>query len=343
MLIILLITTLVLYAVMMFTPVETRVQLFMPEKVSPHWTQEQYDALVQKKIVENHLNDPYLVQYFYWLKNLLKGDLGYSPTMDESVLNAIIRRTPVTAELTLYSILAFVPLGLLSGVIAGSKKNKLADYNFRFLAYLATSLPPFILALVLLSFFYVGLKWFPPGRLSDAVNPLVMSENFHQWTGLLTIDGLLNGRPDISLDALRHLVLPVFTLALYHWATLGRITRAAMIDVQHQDYVVAARSRGAPESRITWQHMLPNAITPGISSIALSSASLITGVFVIEIVYNFHGVSEVALQSLQFIPDAQAALGFTLFSVSVVLLLMLVLDLVQTLLDPRLSHKREIL
>ncbi len=167
---------------------------------------------------------------------------------------------------------------------------------------------------------------------------LVRSADFRQITGLLTIDGLLNGRLDVTLDALRHLVMPVFTLTLVHWAPLARITRTAIIDVKHQDYVVAARARGVPEKRITWRHMLPNAIAPALSSSVLSSASLVTGVFVVEIIYNFHGISEIATKSMQFIPDAAAALGFTIYSVVIVLLLMNILDVIQALLDPRVMH-----
>ncbi|EKD89019.1 MAG: hypothetical protein ACD_34C00232G0002 [uncultured bacterium] len=334
----LLVTTMVMYGIMMLTPVETRAQLFMPKNLPARLTEEQVENMLQLKIKENHLNDPYPVQYYYWVKNLLHGEWGYSQTLGDGVLESIIRRSPVTAELTLYSILVFIPLGLLSGVIAGSRQHKLADHGFRFTAYIATSLPPVILAMVLLSVFYVSLNWFSPERSGMATYLLVRSADFRQITGLLTIDGLLNGRPDVTLDALRHLVMPVFTLTLVHWATLARITRTAIIDVKHQDYVVAARARGVPEKRITWRHMLPNAIAPALSSSVLSSASLVTGVFVVEIIYNFHGISEIATKSMQFIPDAAAALGFTIYSVVIVLLLMNILDVIQALLDPRVMH-----
>ncbi len=334
----LLVTTMVMYGIMMLTPVETRVELFMPKNLPARLTEAQIENMRQIKIKENHLNDPYPIQYYYWISNLLRGEWGYSPTIGDGVLEAIIVRSPVTAELTLYSILVFIPLGLLSGVIAGSRQNKLADHGFRLTAYLATSLPPVILAMVLLSVFYVNLSWFSPERTNVTNYLLVESEQFRQFTGLLTIDGLLNGRADVTLDALRHLVMPVLTLTLVHWATLARITRTAIIDVKHQDYVVAARARGIKENRITWRHMLPNAIAPGLASSALSSASLVTGVFVVEIIYNFHGISEIASRSLQFIPDAAAALGFSIYSVIIVLLLMNVLDLIQALLDPRKTH-----
>ncbi|MPM54486.1 Dipeptide transport system permease protein DppB [bioreactor metagenome] len=332
----LLITTAVLYATVMLTPAETRAELYMP--ANARQTEAQRAHMIQLIIEKNHLNDPYPVQYYYWLSNLLHGNWGYSPTMGIDILQALMQRTPATAELALYSILVFIPLGLLSGILAASKQHKAPDKAFRFTAYLATSLPPFILALVLLSIFYVNLHWFSPERIGTAVGLLLNSKDFHSITGLLTIDGLLNGRPDVTLDALRHLAMPVITLAFAHWATLARVTRASMVDEMSQDYVTAAKARGMKESRILWRHVLPNAIAPALTSSLLSAASLITGVFVVEIIFNFKGISEIAVNSMQFIPDAPAALGFTLYSVIVVLLLMFILDLVQAAVDPRLRE-----
>lgn len=334
----LLITTMVLYGIVMLTPVETRVELFMPKNMPARLTEEQVENIRQVKIRENHLNDPYIVQYSYWIKNLLKGEWGYSYTIGGNVLDAIVQRSAITAELTLYSILVFIPLGLLSGVIAGARQHKLADHGFRFSSYIATSLPPVILAMILLAFFYANLNWFSLERLGVSTAVSIRTDGFRIITGLLTIDGLLNGRPEVTLEALKHLVMPVFTLTLVHWATLGRITRSAIIDVKKMDYVMAARARGVSEKQITWKHMLPNAITPGLASSALSSASLVTGVIVVEIIFNFHGISEIATKSMQFIPDAASALGFTIYSVIVVLILMTILDIFQAIIDPRKSR-----
>jgi peptide/nickel transport system permease protein len=326
-------TTAVLYATVMLTPPETRAELYMPE--GGRQTEAQRAHMIQMIIERNHLNASYPVQYYFWISNLLQGNWGYSPTIQDDVLHAIVIRTPVTVELTLYSILAFIPLGLISGVIAGSKQGKLADRSFRWAAYVATSLPPFILALILMAFFYVGLYWFAPERFSNALGVIIGSPQFHQYTGLVTIDGLLNGRLDITLDALRHLVMPVFTLAFAHWATLARVTRVTMINELKEDYVVAAKARGISERRIIWFHTLKNAIPPSLTSSLLSAASLLTGVFVVEIIFNFHGISTLAVASMQYIPDAPAALGFCIYSVFAVVILMAILDLLQAIVDPR--------
>jgi peptide/nickel transport system permease protein len=336
----LLIVTALLYATVMFTPAETRATLYLPKNLPSRMTEQQLQKLIDNIIEKYHLNDPYPVQYVFWLGNLVKGEWGYSPTQQKDVFTALMEKTPVTAELTLYSILLFIPLGLISGVIAGAKKNKLADHGFRLTAYIATTLPSFILALLLMSFFYVDLYWFAPTRLSSSMNLLVNSDGFRQVTGLLTIDGLINGKPEVTLDAFRHLAMPVFTLAIVHWATLGRVTRAEMIEELNQEYVVAARARGIPEGRITWRHTLRNAIAPAMTSSLLSATSLLTGVFVVEILYEFHGVSDIAVRSMAYTPDAPAALGFAIYSVVVVLLLMAILDLIQSFVDPRARERR---
>jgi len=335
----LLLITAALYGVVMLTPAETRADLYMPRNVSPRMTEEQLQALKDRIIERYHLNDPYPVQYFYWVTNLVQGNWGYSPTLQEDVLSAILRQTPATAELTLYSLLVFIPLGLVSGALAASRQNRAADYGFRLAAFIGTTLPPFILALVLLAIFYVGLHWFAPERTSLLIGLDVASDQFRSYTGLLTVDGLLNGRPDISLDALRHLVMPVFTLTIAHWATLGRITRATMIEELQKDYTLAARARGLTERKIVWGHALRNAVAPVLGSSLLSAASLMTGVFVVEIVFNIRGISTVAVRSMAFIPDAPAAMGFAIYSVIVVLILMGVLDLLQSILDPRIREQ----
>lgn len=335
----LLIVTAVLYAAVMLTPVETRASLYMPPNLPARITPQQVQKLLENRIETYHLNDPFPIQYFYWLSSLVKGTWGYSPTLHEDVLSALIRRTPITAELTFFSILAFLPLGLVSGVLAGSRQNKPDDLGFRLSAFVATSLPPFILALLLMAFFYVGLYWFSPGRTSAAIGVFINSDQFRQFTGFLTIDGLLNRRPDVTIDALRHLAMPVFTLAIAHWATLGRITRATMIEELQQDYIVAARARGVPEKRITWKHALRNAIVPALASSLLSAASLITGVYVVEIIFNIQGISIVAVRSMEYTPDAPAALGFAIYSVIAVLLIMSMLDILQSILDPRIRER----
>jgi peptide/nickel transport system permease protein len=329
--------TAALYGVIMLTPPETRAQLYLPSGRMVD-TQQELQLMIDRVIEERGLDDPYPVQYARWVSNLLRGDWGWSPVQKDDVLRTLLRRTPATAELTLYSILLLAPLGLASGVLAGWKENRRADNLFRSLAFVATSIPPFILGLLLLTIFYAGLRWFPPTRLGFSHQFIVRSSSFKTITGLLTIDGLLNGQPEISRDALRHLVLPVITLSLAHWATLGRVTRAAIIEELGKPYIVAARGRGLSMRRAVWLHALRNALLPALNSSALSTASLVTGVFVVEVVFAFPGVSEPITNSLAHLPDTAMAMGFAIYSVLVVLPLMLVLDILQVAVDPRMRE-----
>ncbi len=311
----------------------------MPKNFSPRMTEAQYQHLLEMYIDRYHLNDPYPVQYSLWLFNLMQGNWGYSPLLQEDVFTGITRRTPATIELTVLSILIYLPLGLVSGTLAGSRKNKTSDHSFQITAFIATSMPPFILAILMMVFFYISLGWFAPGRMSTAIDLFVRSDQFRQFTGLLTIDGLLNGRLDVFWDGLRHLIMPACTLAFAHWATTGRVTRATMIEELQQDYITAATARGIPKRRILWRHALRNAIPPAITSSLISAASLLTGVFVVEIIFNIPGISSIAVYSMAGVPDAPAALGFAIYSVIVVLILMSILDLIQYLLDPRIREK----
>jgi peptide/nickel transport system permease protein len=333
-----LIITMVLYAGVMLTPPETRAMLYFPP-TNRQLTDEQYNHIIANIINEYHLRDPYPVQYGYWLGSILQGKWGYSPTLKDDVLPALIHRTPATAELALLSILLFVPFGLVSGVVAGWRQNRAYDNTFRFTAFLATSFPPFILSLLLLSIFYVKLRWFAPARIDQMYAFQIAEPDFRLFTGLFTIDSLLNGRFDIFINSLRHLAMPVFTLSIFHWATLARISRSTVIAERHKEYIVAAQSRGLTDQRVLWRHVFWNTLAPSFTSMTLSVASLITGVFIVEIIYNIFGVSDIIVKSMQMIPDAPAALGFSLYSILIVFLLMFVLDILQAVFDPRLRDE----
>jgi ABC-type dipeptide/oligopeptide/nickel transport system permease component len=333
-----LVITAVMYAcLMMFSP-EDRAQLFVTIHDNPRMT-GLAERLTELTVQRYHLRDPFPVQYANWLLNLFKGNWGYSPVLNNDVFNVITRLAPATIELTLYSLICFIPLGIITGLLAGWRKNGRYDLAFRFSAYVATSLPLFIMAFVMLGVFYISLYWFAPGRLGTQQTLLVHSSTFTTYTGLLTVDGILNGRLDITLDAVRHLMLPVVTLSLANWATLGRVTRISVIEEKEKDYIMAAHARGMPRHRILWRHVLLNALPPGLTSSALSAASLITGVYIIELIYNYNGMSSLLFTSSGFIPDVAAVMGFTVYSITGTLLVMFVLDVLRALIDPRLREE----
>ena len=331
-----LIITMLLYAGVMLTPVDTRARLYLPPGKGGQNASEQ---VLRNYIKQYHLAEPYPIQYAYWATGLLRGKWGFSPVFNEDVLIVLLKLTPATAELTLYSMLVFIPIGLAGGVLAGWQQRKLADNIFRFAAFFVTSLPPIVLALLMIAFFYANLGWFAPGRLSMAYSYQLTPETFHIYTGLYTLDGLLNRRLDVTLDALRHLAMPVMTLALLHWATLARITRVTTIAEKRKDYIIAGRARGIRENRLAWKHAFRNVMSPAFTSMTLSAASLVTGVFVVEIIFSYRGVSDLIVKSMKGTPDAPAALGFAVYSSLIVLILMFILDVIQAALDPRVREE----
>ncbi len=335
----LLIITMALYAFVMLAPPEVRATLYYPAGLNTDKMSDEEIYQFNNLIINRyHLDAPYPVQYGLWLSNLVRGDWGWSPIRREKVLPALLRRSPVTAELAFYSLMIFIPVGLISGVRAGSRKDSVMDMRFRLSAFVAVSIPPFVLALVLLSIFYVGLHWFPPQRLGVQSTMFVHSDAFRTYTGFLTIDGFLNKRADISLEAIKHLILPVLTIGIGYWGILGRITRISVIEETYKEHVLAARARGIAQKGLVWKHIFRNALTPSLTSCALSAAALFTSIFIVEQLFDRKGVSSLVLDFNMPTPDATMLLGFAIYSVIVVLLIMLVLDLSVAILDPRVRE-----
>ncbi len=333
------ILSLLLYGIFMLTPIEMRATLYYPSNVSLEMiTVEELQRLNDRIIETYHLNEPYFVQYFTWVSNLVVGDWGYSPVHREDVLPALLRRLPITGELAFYTLIFFIPLGLISGVQAGANWRRNSDNVFRFFAFIATSIPPFVLALVLMSLFYIGNHWFPPQRLGIQSTLLIHSDQWHQITGFLTVDGFLNNRPDISVEAFRHLILPVITVSLSYWGILGRVTRTSVIEERFKDYVLAAQARGLPTLTINSNYLFRNAMTPALTSTMLAAASLYTSIFIVEVIYDLKGISALVLDFSLPAPDAPLLLGFAIFSVLIVLVFMFLLDMIIAAFDPRIRE-----
>lgn len=342
----LILVTLVLFSFIYSIPAEERASLYFPPRMPQNLIGQRYENYVNSIIEDKGLNDSFPEQYINWILGIVRGDWGWSPTFNAPVLELLRLRTSATLELTFYSLLTLIPLGLISGVVSGWRTGSFWDNWFRLTAFLGTSIPPFILGLFLLSIFYVGLGWFAPGR--TGFYELSMSNStFEHFTGFLTLDGLLNGRPDITLDAFRRLVLPVFTLSLAHWATLGRVTRVSIMDEAEKEYLLAARARGLLRRSIVWRHAFRNVLAPALTTTYLSMTTLITGVFVIEIIFDYKGISELVTKGItgyQFIggislPDMPLAMGFAVYSSMLVVPIMLMLDVIKAAVDPRIREE----
>jgi peptide/nickel transport system permease protein len=299
-------------------------------------------------IIEKYgLNDPVYVQYWHWMVGrkdpdtgeirggILRGELGFSQTLGGPVLEVLRRRLPATAELAVWAAVPMIGMGILLGVLSAVHHNRLVDQILRVFSIVGWSIPTFVFGLIVLMVFYAKLGWFPPGRLSNWASQIVEADGFRQYTHLHTLDALLNVRFDVFLDALRHLVLPITTLAYLNWAYLLRVTRSSMLDVLRQEYLVTARSKGLLERIVIMRHALPNALIPIITVGGLILVGLMNGVVITETIFNYPGMGSFLAQAALSL-DAISVLGVTLFSSLILVLGNLVVDVLYGFVDPRI-------
>jgi peptide/nickel transport system permease protein len=293
------------------------------------------------------LDDPIPVQYWHWMVGrkdsvtgevrggVLRGDLGWSKVGKGTVTEVISRRLPATAELALWASIPMIGIGIWLGVLSAVNHNKIGDQIMRVFSIVGWSIPTFVFGLLVLMFFYAKLGWFPPERLSDWALRAVQSDSFVRYTQMNTIDALLNLRLDIFFDTLRHLVLPVTTLAYLNWAYMLRVTRSSMLDTLNQDYMTTARSKGLAEKVVVRRHALPNALIPVVTVAALMMIGLFNGVVITETVFNYPGMGSFLAQSALSL-DVVSVLGITLFSSFILVFGNLVADVLYGIVDPRI-------
>jgi peptide/nickel transport system permease protein len=302
-------------------------------------------------VIEKYgLNDPIPVQYYGWMVGrkdpdtgeikggVLRGDLGWSKVGKSSVIDVIRRRLPATAELALLAAIPMIGIGIWMGVLAAVNHNKFTDQSLRVFSITGWSIPTFVFGLVVLMIFYARLGWFPPERLSLWAQRVVLSPEFTRYTQMNTVDSLLNLRLDIFFDSLRHLVLPVLTLAYLGWAQIMRVTRSSMLDTLRQDYMTTARSKGLTEQKAVRRHALPNALIPVITIGGLTLIGLFNGVVITETVFNYPGMGSYLAEAALSL-DVVTVLGITLFSSFILIFGNLIVDVLYGVVDPRIRLK----
>jgi len=292
-------------------------------------------AASERLIKKYHLDDPYPVGYFRWVGKLLKFNLGWSKVANEPVATAIAEKFPATLELVLYSIIPVVLIGIWLGVVSAVHHNDPIDQSLRIVAVIGWSLPTFIFGLLVLFFFYGVLGWLPPGRLSVwAQNIVYTNPSFHRYTGLITVDALLNGYGYVFLDALRHLVAPIITLSYVSWAYLLRIARSSMLETLRKDYIRTARAKGVDERTVIYKHAERNALIPVVTVAGMMIVQMLGGVVITETIFNFPGLGQWAATAAQQL-DYASILGFSLLFAFIMVIGNLVVDVSYALIDPR--------
>ncbi|WP_368498654.1 ABC transporter permease [Herbiconiux sp. A18JL235] len=279
------------------------------------------------------LDQPIWVQYGRYLGNILQGDLGVSQQTHRPVTADLQQYVPATLEIAIPAMLLAVVVAVALGMLSAMRKNRPTDTGIRAVALVGLSTPPFWLALVALYVFFYLLGWVPNGgRLSNFYDapPTV--------TGMYTVDAVLAGQWDVWADAVWHLLLPVGILTALTVSGLVRFVRSAMIEVLDAEYIRAAVAKGLPGRLITWRHVFRAGLLPVLTVSGLMFASLLGGAVLVEQIISWPGLGQYAYKSAISL-DLSSILGVTLFIAVVYTIINLVVDLMYSVIDPRIGAK----
>jgi peptide/nickel transport system permease protein len=298
--------------------------------VGAHPTQEQ----IAKARELLGLDRPLYEQYLRYMGDLLRGDLGNSVRTHQAVATDLKTFLPATLELVLAAMLIAVVIGLPLGVLSGARKGSSLDHGTRLISVGGVSMPTFWLGLIFQLIFFSWLGILPlGGRTSTEV---ALFHPVQQITGFHLIDTAITGNWVAFKDALLHLILPAITLATFAIGLTIRMTRSTMIEVLNEKFILAARAAGIPEREVLFVLTLKNAIVPTLVLLGLTFVYSLTGAIPVEVIFSWPGLGTYvtdAVLSLDFPVIVSVTLVVTVFYVLVNLLL----DLTQTMIDPRIS------
>jgi len=265
---------------------------------------------IQKMYEDFGLDKPLFTQYFVWIRSVLSGNLGFSLRSGEDVADMLLQRLPVTLELALLSILFSIILGIPLGIVSATKKNTSIDNVIKVLGLIGLSSPAFWIGtifIVLASTFFENFSIF--GYVSFLQNPLKNIQIF---------------------------LLPAFTLGLMIAAQILRITRTSMIEAISQDYVKVALSKGLKKNEVIFKHAFRNALIPVVTFAGIQLGFLFGGSIVIENMFALPGIGRLLLQAVNQ-RDYPVIQGIILFIVILIIVLNLLIDLIYTIVDPRIN------
>ncbi len=266
-------------------------------------------------------------QFVRYVGDVASGNMGISLFTQRPVAEDLWRRLPATLELALYAIVIAIVAGVPLGVVAALRRNSLLDHAVRVVTVTGLAMAAFWLAILLQLLFSMWLGLTPVQGRIDGWGP-------DPITGFYTIDALLRGDWETLGQALRHLALPVVTLALPAMATIVRFTRAGVLNVMSSNFVFYQAAMGIPRRRVVWKYILRSALIGTLTQIGLIFGNLIAGAVVVETVFDWPGLGSFAVNSI-LQSDYNAIMSFTLFVGVVFILVNLMVDVTQAVLDPR--------
>ena len=280
--------------------------------VNPEMSQADIEATVRALGLDRPIHE----QYWHFLSNALQADLGKSFIFGEPALKLILQRMPATLELAFVSLVLSVVIGLPLGVYAGLRPESRVSRTIMAGSILGFSLPTFWVGLMLIMIFAVLLGWLPSTGRGDTVEVLGVSVSF------------------LTLNGLSHLLLPAFNLALTNISLVIRLSRAGTREVAQQDYVKFARAKGLSSRRIVFVHVLKNIMIPVVTVLGLEFGGLIAFSVVTETIFAWPGMGKLLIDSVQNL-DRPVIVAYLMITVLFFIVINLVVDLLYSLLDPR--------
>lgn len=295
------------------------------------------DRVSDPRVIESYrrkfgLDKPITLQYVYYMKNLMRGDLGLSITTSQPVTKDLRRFLPATLELSGAALLFAISVGVPLGILAALRHNQLGDHVARGLSLIGASIPVFYLALLSLYIVSFRLELLPfGGRLEAGQTPPP------NVTGMYTVDALLAGDLGLFWEAFKHLIQPALVLGAFSMGIVARMVRSSLLEVMGQDYIRTARAKGMAEFRVVSIHALRNALIPALTVMGLLTGSLLAGAVLTESTFAWPGLGRYAVQAASRL-DFPAILGVTLISATIYVVVNLIVDILYGVLDPRIRQ-----
>jgi len=278
------------------------------------------------------LDQPLIFQYGRYLRNLVSGNLGNSVRTRQPVIDELLTRFPATVELGVTAILFAVLIGVPLGFLAAKRYQGVLDQGSLVVSLIGISFPVFFLALVLKYFFAV--KW----GLLPSIGRVDVTRSFEHPTNFYLLDAMIARDGAALVDVLKHLFLPALALGTIPLAVIARITRAATLEVNSEDYVRTAQAKGLEGSVINRRHILRNALLPVVTVVGLQTGLLLTGAVLTETVFSWPGVGSWMLEAIRFRDYAVLQAGIIFFAF-VVIMTNLLVDLSYAFLNPRIRFQ----
>ncbi|MFY0545124.1 ABC transporter permease [Brevibacillus sp. H7] len=294
------------------------------EKASPKAVEELRQAL--------GLYDPWYIQYFDYMKQILSGDLGKSLLSGAKIEQEIGPYLAATTELTIVSMLFAVIIGVNAGILSAWKQNSWFDYMAMLIALIGVSMPIFWLGLMEQWVFAQELKWLPSVGRDNSRNPVEAITHFY------ILDTMLAGRWDQLREVVEHLILPGIALGTIPMAIIARITRSSMLEVMRSDYIRTARAKGLGQFFVVYKHALKNAFIPVLTIIGLQTGLLLGGAVLTETIFGWPGVGRYIYTAIgnRDYPVIQSGI---LVIATIFVLINLVVDLLYAYVDPRIKYR----